>query len=64
MTNHSKHASLRIPLGSHGPGNTRTDSGNGASGTMGTMTDSPEWITLVAYENVAGCPMPAAWVRA
>jgi hypothetical protein len=61
MTNYSKHASLQIPLGSPGSRNTQANSG---SGNLGTMTDSPEWITLAAYENVAGCPMPAAWVRA
>jgi len=31
---------------------------------MRIMADSPEWIILAAYENVAGCPAPSAWVRA
>ena len=60
MTNYSKHATLQIPLVFPGSRNTQANLGSGTSG----MTDSPEWITLAAYENVAGSPMPAAWVRA
>lgn len=36
----------------------------GYSGTMETMTAGSEWIAIVAYENVAGCPSPMAATRA